>query len=58
MDRWVRESVRMCRRGGGEDTYIGRRNLDVADVGINDGRIVANGFDEHWVNVERFETLD
>lgn len=48
----------MCRRGGGEDTYIGRRNLDVADVGINDGRIVANGFDEHWVNVERFETLD
>ena len=39
------------------NTYIGRGDFDTSDVRVDNGRVVANGFDKHVINIDRFESL-
>lgn len=39
------------------DTYVWRGQLDAADVGVNDLRVITNRLDKHVVDIDRLEPL-
>jgi hypothetical protein len=44
--------------GKKKNTYIRRRDLDTANVGVDDGWVVTDGFDKQGSDVVGLESLD